>query len=79
MPCRYKKQGIKGDKGEKSMELWLAAVIMVIALARGAGLIIAGRKTKKKFLIFCGIAPFVIAAGCILYLSAALLLLGGID
>jgi hypothetical protein len=62
-----------------NMELWLAALFTVLFLGGGIGLIAAGRKTKKKFLIFCGIAPFVIAAACLLYLIAALLLLSGID
>lgn len=58
------------------MPVWGAAVLAAVLLIGGFLCRRVWKKTGKRPFMFAGIALFLLCAGCVFYLAAALLLLG---
>lgn len=61
------------------MPVWGIAVLAAVFLASGIASLRTGTKTGKRVWTFTYIALFLLCAVCVLYLAAALLLLGGVE
>lgn len=61
------------------MPVWAGAVLAAVFLVGGIVSLRAGKKTSKGFKSFMYILLFFLGTVCVLYLAAALLLLGGVE
>lgn len=61
------------------MQIWLSAILAVIFLIAGIISFQNRRKTRKPIWTLAYIILFILCVACILYVIAALFLLGGIE
>ena len=61
------------------MAVWVAAVLAAVFFAGGVLSLRVGIKNEKQFWKIAGLVLSLACALCVLYLAAALLLLGGME